>query len=276
MKTKSNVHTHSTYCDGKDTLREMIEKAISLNFRSIGFSSHSYTGLSFDESQIKDENIDKYIAELEALKEEYKDRIRIYKGFEYDSRNSFRHNPIIDPRLDYSIGSVHFFHDKGKYFFVDWSLERQDEALEYFGSFRKMALNYFEEVIRFAYTSSYDIVGHFDLITKFIEKGGYNPEKDAWYIKMSLEALDAVADTDKLFEINTGAIARGYRTSQYPSRFLLERLKERKTKLILTSDCHNRDYLDCYFNEAEALLRSIGINELYELTDDGFKPYSLI
>ena len=93
---------------------------------------------------------------------------------------------------------------------------------------------------------------------------------------MSLEALDAVADTDKLFEINTGAIARGYRTSQYPSRFLLERLKERKTKLILTSDCHNRDYLDCYFNEAEALLRSIGINELYELTDDGFKPYSLI
>lgn len=276
MKTKSNIHTHSIYCDGKDTLEEMIKRAIDFNFESIGFSSHSYTGLSFDESQIKKENIDKYIDELDKLKKEYKGRINIYKGFEYDSRNSFGHNPAIDPRLDYSIGSVHFFYDKGNYFFIDWSLDRQNKALEYFGSFKAMTLNYYEEVVRFSYTSPYDIVGHFDLITKFIEKGGYNPNNDDWYIDMAIEALDATLTTDKLIEVNTGAIARGYRTSPYPAVFLLKRLKEKNAKLILTSDCHNKDYLDCYFNEAEDMLKSIGIKDLYKLTDNGFKPYSLI
>ena len=275
MKTRSNLHTHSTYCDGKDSLREIVEKAIALGFKSIGFSSHAYTGFDFDVSQIKADKIDDYINEIENLKAEYSDRIAIYKGFEYESRDILSNNPKLDKRLDYTIGSVHFFYDKGNYFCVDWSLEKQNEALEYFGSFKKMALNFFEEVVRFSYVSSYDIVGHFDLITKFIEKGGYDPNNDEWYREMALDALDAVANKDKLFEVNTGAIARSYRTSPYPAPFLLKRLKERGSKVILTSDCHNKDYLDVAFNETEESLKALGFKELYELTDKGFMPYKI-
>ena len=32
MNTLQNLHTHSTYCDGKDTVTEMIEAAISKGF----------------------------------------------------------------------------------------------------------------------------------------------------------------------------------------------------------------------------------------------------
>ena len=37
-----NLHTHSTYCDGADTPKEMVERALELGFDTIGFSGHSH------------------------------------------------------------------------------------------------------------------------------------------------------------------------------------------------------------------------------------------
>ena len=39
----SNLHTHTTYSDGKNSVRENIEAAIANNMISLGFSDHSYT-----------------------------------------------------------------------------------------------------------------------------------------------------------------------------------------------------------------------------------------
>ena len=43
-----NLHTHSTFCDGKNTPREMIEAAIALGFNSLGFSGHAPPAQSTD------------------------------------------------------------------------------------------------------------------------------------------------------------------------------------------------------------------------------------
>lgn len=37
----SNAHTHSTWCDGKDTLEDMAQAAIDLGFTDLGFTCHS-------------------------------------------------------------------------------------------------------------------------------------------------------------------------------------------------------------------------------------------
>ena len=39
----SNLHTHSTYSDGKYSLEENVLSAIEKQMRSIGFSDHSFT-----------------------------------------------------------------------------------------------------------------------------------------------------------------------------------------------------------------------------------------
>ena len=39
---RSNFHTHSTFCDGKDTLWELVEEAVRLGCPAIGFSGHSF------------------------------------------------------------------------------------------------------------------------------------------------------------------------------------------------------------------------------------------
>ena len=38
----SNLHGHTTYCDGKNRAEEYILEAIEKNFVSIGLSGHSY------------------------------------------------------------------------------------------------------------------------------------------------------------------------------------------------------------------------------------------
>ena len=38
----SNLHTHSTFDDGRDSCESTIQRAIELGFDSIGFSGHSY------------------------------------------------------------------------------------------------------------------------------------------------------------------------------------------------------------------------------------------
>lgn len=45
-----------------------------------------------------------------------------------------------------------------------------------------------------------------------------------------------------IFEINTGAIARGYRSTPYPAPFLLQEMQRMRLPLMLASDCH-----DCRF-----------------------------
>ena len=38
---KSNCHTHTTFCDGKNSAEEMTLAAINAGFVSLGFSGHS-------------------------------------------------------------------------------------------------------------------------------------------------------------------------------------------------------------------------------------------
>ena len=59
-------------------------------------------------------------------------------------------------------------------------------------------------------------------------------------------------------EINTGAIARGLRTVPYPAEFILDEIKRLGGRIIVTSDCHFRDKLTTWFDEAEAHLLSKG------------------
>ena len=54
MKYLQNLHTHTTFCDGKNTCRELIERAIELGFNSIGFSGHGYTPFDIKYSMSKE------------------------------------------------------------------------------------------------------------------------------------------------------------------------------------------------------------------------------
>ena len=93
------------------------------------------------------------------------------------------------------------------------------------------------------------IVGHFDLVTKFNEGDTLFSTRHPRYIRAVRQALDALAQADVTFEINTGAMARGYRSEPYPAREIMEELRRRGVKRILSSACRSRENLLDGFSE---------------------------
>ena len=260
----SNVHTHSVYSDGKLTLRDMLERAVSLGFVSFGASDHSDTPC--DPSYcMKKAAYPAYRAEICALKAAYADRIEYFCGIEKDAQSE------IDPAdYDYVIGSVHYIIGRdGTCYPVDHSLVQQLDFIrgEGRGDKLELARRYYDEVARHAETGLFSIQGHFDVISKF----GLFDDGDAAYEKIALEALDAVLDRVPYIEVNTGAVYRGLRQTPFPAPFLLRRIRERGGKLILSGDSHTAAAVDFFFRETEKALKELGFTSLYRLRRSGFE-----
>jgi histidinol-phosphatase (PHP family) len=121
-----------------------------------------------------------------------------------------------------------------------------------------------------------DVVGHFDLLTKFSERGSVIDPSDTYYRGAALDALRAVAAISPRFEVNTGAISRGYRTEAYPSDELIREAISLGARLVLTSDAHHPDNIGFRFEEEARRLVSLGCTELDVRLGDRFVPHSLV
>lgn len=236
----SNVHTHSVFCDGRDTPFEMAMRAFQLGFVSLGFSGHSDTG--FDPCGMRDYNA--YRAAVAAEKERWHGRMEIYCGIEQDYFSGRAEG------WDYVIGSVHYVEHGGKKLAVDWSPEETDRIIreEYDGCAEAFAEDYYALVGNIFDVTGCDIIGHFDLITKFDEEGKIF--SGARYRDAAMGAVEALTKTGAIFEVNTGALARGYRKTPYPAQWILRELRARGAEIIITSDCHNKDFLDFGYEKA--------------------------
>ena len=327
----SNLHTHTTWCDGKNTVEEMVRSAIESDFDVLGFSGHSYT--SFDESYcMSRENTEIYRQEIRRLADVYRNQITIFCGIEQDL---FADDPVTlknsqEDGYDYAIGSVHAVFKEcsrsqletirsegypsgvilaepgnadsevqdeaevqdaaetgrcGVYYYVDWEKETLRWAIDrlYGGDSLALAEDYFDSVAQFADDPACQIVGHFDLLTKFEEQaaengdgvgvdGGLEPLFDTRhprYLDAAGNAIFALAGANKIFEINTGAMAKGYRTDPYPGGRLLEQILQAGGRITVNSDCHAAGKLDYGFAEAFDLARGVGFTEYWVLGPDG-------
>ena len=235
-KGSLNLHTHTCYCDGKDTPEELVKRAIELGFTAIGFSGHEYSVHDVDFCMSR-ENTKKYIEEIQRLKETYKGQITVYMGIERDFFGEIDEVPY-----DYVIGSLHYVEKDGSLLTVDYTEEIMKENVEkYFGGdYRAYVERYYELIGDVVSKTKADIVGHFDLITKFNEGNKYFDEEEDWYKDAALKALRKAVVTKPIFEINTGAMARGYRSKPYPADFLLDEIERLDCSVILSSDCHDK------------------------------------
>lgn len=237
----TDLHTHTTYCDGAASPGEMAAAALQKGLDCLGFSGHSHT--RFDESYcMSAEGTAAYIRDVRALQREYEGRLRILCGVEQDL---FSEAPT--EGYDYVIGSAHYLKLGGEYRPVDESPEISARtAEEYFGGdWYAMAEAYFETVARVVEITDCDIIGHLDLVSKFNEKCPALDETHPRYIAAWQKALDALLPAGRPFEINTGAVSRGWRTVAYPRPEMIEYILAHGGQLILSSDSHRPDTL-CY------------------------------
>ena len=92
---------------------------------------------------------------------------------------------------------------------------------------------------------------------------------------MALEALDACLEICPIIEMNTGAMSRGYRKEPYPALFMLDEIKAKGGKILLSSDSHNKDHLIYYFDECVELLRASSVDSIVALVGKKFSEIGI-
>ena len=260
-----NYHTHTNFCDGKDTPESVVLQAIADGLDGVGFSAHAYT--PYDLSYCM-RDLEGYIAEINRLKEKYGKKIAVWLGVEEDSRSLAQRE-----RFDYIIGSCHYAFLDGKYYAIDSDYDCFTRCLQAFdGDALQLAKAYYEHFCAYILARKPDIVGHFDLITKFdeLENEGRFLQNEK-YLELAENYLLKATESGCIFEVNTGAISRGYRTTPYPHERLLYALKKAGGKVVLSSDSHAKETLCMGFEKAKNLLKEVGFTKRCVYTADGWK-----
>lgn len=272
----TSLHTHTNYCDGKYSAEEMILAAIKCNMKSIGISTHGPTPFESDWN-IKKASIDKYIMEINSLKEKYKDLIEIYLGMELDYIPGIGFDDTardLMTKLDYYIGSVHYLgkFKNGSMWTVDYNIEELLQGInESFGGDIRLAVEaYYSYIGEMAQKYEPPIIGHLDLIKKNNKNNILFNEQEDWYINAVDKCLDIIKNTSSIIEINTGGIARGYVKEQYPSTFILKMIRNKNIPIIINSDAHTTDSLLCKYDEMYKLINDIKFEKVSHLSKDGW------
>ena len=261
----SNLHTHTSFCDGAAAPEEYIRAASDIGFTALGFSGHSYT--YFDCEYCLPPDYSAYQNEILRLKEQYKDKIYIALGLERDI-----HSPVDNYNYDYVIGSTHYVVKGGVYISVDRAADYFSSVVKdiYGGNVLGFVKDYYEAEAQVIKKTKGNIVGHFDLIRKYNHGNRFFDEDSKEYKNLAIDALDAVCEDADIFEINSGAAARGANPIPYPAPFLLRRLKENGKYIILSSDAHKPENLTAGFDTALQTAKAAGFTSVLELCESGF------
>ena len=192
----SNYHTHTCYCDGRDTPEELIREAIRLGCPAIGFTGHSYTPFDLSYCMSLDDTA-RYNEEIPHLKEKYKGQISVLFGIEQDYFST-----MPTDCYDYVVGAVHYIEKDGAYLAVDDSRENQiaDVKKYYGGDFYAYCEDYYELVAKVYEKTKCRIVAHFDLVTKFNEENDLFDTTHPRYVAAVDAAIAALLPCPVTFE----------------------------------------------------------------------------
>ena len=261
-----NIHSHTKYCDGKNTAEEMVIAAIEKGCDSIGFSGHSHADFDAKHSMSEDDT-PKYVSEVQQLKELYADKIEIFLGVEQE----YYAEPVAYG-LDFILGAVHFIKKGEQLVCVDNGPNRQQAAADnhFNGNYYAMAELYFQSVADAIKYTKADVVAHFDLVSKYNFGGSLFDETHPQYVAAALDAMDEILKICRIFEVNTGAMYRFDKPEPYPSVFLLKELRQRGGEVIISSDSHNTESICFKYNEMLELVKHCGFSYIKRLANNGF------
>ena len=181
-------------------------------------------------------------------KEKYKDQIKILLAYEVDYLDGYILDEVVNAKVDYMIGSVHFLKNKNDM----WGFDNP----EFIGVYKSKDIDtiwaeYFEAISAMAKTQLFDIVGHLDLIKVF----KFLPKKDIRII--ARDTLKQIKDSNMVLEINPAGLRKPIGET-YPSRQLLELAYEMNIDITFGSDAHSVEQVGFKYEEAISLAKEIG------------------
>lgn len=238
-----DLHNHTALCNhATGTIEEYVQTAVTQKIDIFGFSDHA--PMNFDTYRMRFDEMETYEREVLHVKEKYAGQIEILLGYEVDFLEGYIDQSVLERKVDYLIGSVHYL--------GNWGFDNP----EYIGGYKDKNIDdiwqkYFDAIESMAKSNLFDIVGHLDLIKVF----NYLPKKDIRLI--AKDAMCAIKNANMVVEIN----AAGYRKpigEQYPSSPLLEMMAELDIPISFGSDAHAVEHIGFKKEEIRALAKNYG------------------
>jgi histidinol-phosphatase (PHP family) len=245
-----NHHMHSTGSDGRNSPREMVERAIKKKLDFICFTDHNprVYGNFWGEGFFSKE----YSNEMKEIRKEFKDKIEIGFGIEIDWTEEDRDifgKQIKEHDFDYVLGSVHIIKIGEEYFGVNFEESILKKKFNKFGE-RKILREYFTQLKHLAGSGLFDCVAHLDVIKTLNKDNKFFDQDSDFYKNGILEVLDEIKKNGLAIEINTSGEIYSC-NEMFPG-----------IPLTIGTDGHWLDRVDMGLKKAYALARKVGYKEI--------------
>lgn len=225
-----HMHTHFSG-DSEANPREHVLKAIEMNLDEICFTDHRDFDYPIDSFELDVEN---YYQEIQSLKEEFKDQIKIKWGIEMgldlDHQEEIE-NLIQQYPFDFVTGSIHVIHHTEFYYGEFFKGKTKEQAHREF----------FEETLKCVKAfDCFNVLGHLDYIVR------YGPYEDKTvdhqkYQDIIDEIFKTLIQKGKGIEVNTSGY-RDLKTCGFPNFEQVQRYYDLGGRIItIGTDSHTSD-----------------------------------
>jgi histidinol-phosphatase (PHP family) len=248
----ASYHNHTTFSDGAEQPCDFLPFAEAAGVAHLGFADHYYKATP-DATIAPDwalqlDAVETYFETIAHVKAIAPASIEIVAGLEFDwldNSGAWLAPIAADPRLDYTIGSVHFVGkdsiDLTRFY---WERLSRDEI-------NHVTRRYWQTLCDMVNSQLFDIAGHLDLVKKF----NFYPTEDM--SDVIADTLDAIADTHMTVELNTAGWRKDCRAC-YPTEAILRECFRRNIPVTLSSDAHQAHLVAADFDRGADILARVG------------------
>jgi histidinol-phosphatase (PHP family) len=203
-----------------------------------------------------------YLEEIEQARHAFPD-LEINSGLEVDYIPDTISPRIFAPKLDYTIGSIHFVDGfEGKFWEIDNTFEVFNEGLStiFGGDVRAALARYYHLTREMIVKGEPDVLGHMDKIK--INASRFFDESERWYRDEIDKTLKIVSETGTIVEVNTRGIYKKKSESTYPGAWILERILHQGIPITMSSDAHHPEDLVREFEPTRNMLADLGFKNI--------------
>ncbi|MDE6397188.1 MAG: DUF1893 domain-containing protein [Muribaculaceae bacterium] len=254
-----NFHSHSQFCDGRDSMETIAAEAEKEGFVVWGFSPHGPITVE-SPCNMAESDMEAYHTETRKVSAAHPD-MKILCGLEADYISPTEgpsQMKLKYPWLDYLIGSVHFVPTQsGVPVDIDGSPARFAERLEseFGGDLEYVVRTFWKQTADMIARGGFDIIGHIDKVALNASSVKPEIEMTSWYRSMADEVIDLAISSGKAVEINTKQRLSAGRFFPHPRYWA--RLSRAGVLMPINSDTHYAARADESRLAASRLLKAI-------------------
>lgn len=279
---KFSYHTHTNFSDGKCSLEQMLEQAVSLGWEEIGISDHLIIHKDMKQSPVYDlilksnmfkaphvyrnsfkDSLDDFKKNSEYVRKVAKKYpIKVFIGYEVDYftysgwEEEFKEF-IKQIDYDYLLNGNHFFFDEKCEKLIDiYRFDSLDKSL-CDDSFEVYLKRHYQTIQQSVKSGIFDILAHLDYARRVSFHKDYPLKEER------LKVVEVLKSSKMAIELSTKGLRKV--ASFYPEEFILNEVINNNIKVVISDDAHNITELGYEFEKAEEKLKELNCKNRFRL-----------